>query len=210
MVPKTVLFAALVAFMLAGTAYVAVTSPLPGATSTSVSNTRTSVTTSSSCSTSSGTNETTTTISSSDDNPIVGTFTYSPSSPIKVDSVTATIDQGQNGTQGVVFQVVYTNVGEFPVYVLGGCGSGLSASIAGSQTVLRRVTGGPLCDCAAIVLTLQTGDNHTATNPGCWSGYDYQLIGHGTVTMNMTLDWSTEEQGLESSNFTTIQAQFTF
>jgi hypothetical protein len=127
-----------------------------------------------------------------------------------VDSVTAVLEPGQNGTRDVVFQVVFTDDGDSPVYVMGGCAGGLSSSVVGDQTVVKQVTGGPLCDCAAMILTLQTGQNHTSVNPGCWSGYSYRLVGHGSVTMNMTLNWSAGGQGPEFSNFTAFQAQFTF
>ncbi|MDA4132624.1 MAG: hypothetical protein OK454_05805 [Thaumarchaeota archaeon] len=123
--------------------------------------------------------------------------------------MTATAATQSDGSVFVTFQVLFENDGAAPVYVLGGCGGGLSSSISGNSSVLSRVPGGPLCDCAAIVVTLDQGQNHTSTNPGCWSGYNYELVGHGSVTMNMTLEWSSNGQDLLGTNSTSIQAEFT-
>ena len=110
----------------------------------------------------------------------------------------------------MTFQVLFENNGAFPIYVIGGCGGGLTSSIVGNSTVVRQVRGGPLCACAAIIITVDQGQNHTSTNPGCWSGYYYELVGHGMVTMNMTLKWSTDDKNFQGTNSTSIQAEFTF
>jgi len=130
--------------------------------------------------------------------------------PVRVDSVTATTSTGTDGNTHVTFQVQFENTGTAPVYILGGCGSGLSSSIASGTSVLRQVNGGPLCDCAEVILPLYQGQNHTSTNPGCWSGFSYELVGQGMVDMNFTLRWSSSGQGLPDSNSTSIQAQFNF
>jgi hypothetical protein len=216
MIPKTMLFALVVAAMLVGTAYVAVVYPAASVTSSTTSATSSTTTTSTACTTATSSATTSSTTSSSTSttttstNVFRGTFTYSPSSPVQVDAVTATTSVGQNGTVNVTFQVLFTNEGSSAIFVMGGCSGGLSTSIEGNQNVLRQVTGGPLCDCAAVILTLQNGQNHTSTSPGCWSGYNYQLIGHGDVTMNMTLNWSTSNQGFDMNNSTSIRAQFAF
>jgi len=129
---------------------------------------------------------------------------------VKIESVQASTAQ-QDGATRVTFQVLFENVGNSPIYVLGGCGGGLTSSIVGSSSVIQQTAGGPLCDCAAIILTLESGQNHTSTNPGCWSGFYYDLVGSGTANVNFTLSWSTGSQNvIQGTNSTTISAQFTF
>ncbi len=139
-----------------------------------------------------------------------GKFSFSPTSPVKIESVQAVTAEDSHGNTTVTFQVLFGNTGSAPVYVIGGCGGGLSSSIVGNSTVIQRVPGGPLCDCPAIILTLNEGQNHTSVNPGCWSGYAYYLLSPGTVTMDVTLQWSSNAQGLENTNSTSIQVGFTF
>ena len=127
-----------------------------------------------------------------------------------VDSVAAITSVHSDGFTYVTFQVLYTNGGNSPIYVIGGCGGGLTSTIEGNSSVLLRTTGGPLCDCAAYIVTLEHGQNNTSVGPGCWSGYYYRLVGHGTVTMNLTLGWSSNGQNFNQSNSTDIQAEFTF
>jgi hypothetical protein len=172
-------------------------------TATAVSSTAsTTLTTSSASSTS--------TSSSANSNDTHGQFGYTPGSPVKIVSVEATTAEDSHGNTTVTFQVLFENAGVAPIYVVGGCGGGLSASIVGSSSVLQQVPGGPLCDCAAIILTLVQGQNHTSITPRCWSGYAYHLLSPGTVTMNLTLLWSTNGQSLEGTNSTSIQAEFAF
>jgi hypothetical protein len=129
---------------------------------------------------------------------------------VKIASVEASTAQ-QEGAVRVTFQMLFENVGTTTIYVLGGCGGGLTSSIDGDSSVIQQTAGGPLCDCAAIVLALEAGQNHTSTNPGCWSGFYYDLVGSGTFTMNFTLNWSTDGQNaIQGTNSTTITAQFTF
>jgi len=220
MIPKSAILAVVVIAVLAGAAYYSTSSP---GTVTSSSTTATSTsceTATSSSSTSSGSSSsvasstsssstTTITASSSSTTATNSSFTFAPSSPVRIDSVTATTAVQSNGSVFVTFQVLFENDGGAPIYVLGGCGGGLSSSISGSSSVLSRVPGGQLCDCAAIVVTLDQGQNHTSTNPGCWDGYNYELVGHGPVTMNMTLQWSSSEKDLLGTNSTSIQAEFT-
>ncbi len=219
--PKVVIVAAVIAVTLVGAAY------LPGivqgsstSSSASPTSTTTTQTTATSCTTlsSASTTEytsstsvsTTITSSSSSSNSTFCSFTYSPASPVKIESVQASTAQ-QDGATRVTFQVLFENVGNSPIYVLGGCGGGLTSSIVGSSSVIQQTAGGPLCDCAAIILTLESGQNHTSTNPGCWSGFYYDLVGLGTANVNFTLSWSTGSQNvIQGTNSTTISAQFTF
>lgn len=225
MVWKTVALAVTLIAVLGGAAYYSMAYPATtGSTTTSTTSTSCTTATSDSSSSSSSftnssstsTSETTSPSSTSSStsgsgtNSISGTFTYSPISPVEIDAVTATTTVQPSGETYVTFQVLFTNAGSSPISVLGGCGGGLSSSIQGNSTVLRKISGGPLCDCAAIILVLEDGQNHTSVNPGCWSGYNYELIGHGAVSVNMTLQWSTGSQGFGGNGSTFIQAEFDF
>jgi hypothetical protein len=183
-------------------------------TSTTSSSTSTSTTTTSSTSTVTVTN----TSSTSPANVTYGSLTYSPTSPVKIESVEAITSQAQDGSIHVTFQVLFVNTGTAPIYVIGGCGGGLSSSIAGNysysaggSSVIQKIVGGPLCDCAVILLSIGNGENHTSANPGCWSGYNYVLVGSGAVDMNFTLQWSTDSQhAFQGTNSTSISAVFDF
>jgi hypothetical protein len=219
MIPKSAILAVVVIAVLAGAAYYSTSSPGTVTSSSTVTTSTSCATVTSSSSVSSnsssyatsstGSSSTTTIASSSSTNATNGSFTFSPGSPVRIDSVTATTTTQSDGSVFVTFQVLLENDGATPVFVLGGCGSGLSSSISGNSSVLSWVLGGPLCDCAAIVVTLDQGQNHTSTNPGCWSGYNYELMGHGPVTMNMTVQWSSNGQDLLGTNSTSIRAEFT-
>ena len=129
---------------------------------------------------------------------------------MKVDWVQAVTSKDSAGDTIVTFQVLFGNAGMAPVYVVGGCGGGLSASVVGSPTAIQQVSGGPLCDCAAAILTINEGQNHTSVTPGCWSGYSYRLVSPGTLLINMTLRWSIDPQNFAGTNSTSIQAVFVF
>ena len=204
MVSKILLLSAVIVVVLVAAIYI----PAP-AQSSSASSSSSTATTTSSCTTSDSTTTSTST-SSATSNVIYGQFSYTQASSVKIVSVEATAAEDSYGNTTVAFQVLFENVGVAPIYVLGGCGGGLSATIVGSSSVLRQVSGGSLCDCAAIILTLVQGQNHTSVTPGCWSGYAYHLLSPGSVTMNMTLQWSTNGQSLEGTNSTSIQAEFAF
>ncbi|MGA2200021.1 MAG: hypothetical protein ABSG45_08800 [Nitrososphaerales archaeon] len=178
--------------------------------STTAESTTQSATTSTTSTTLTTTSTTAPTSATTPSNATNGKFSFSPTSPVKIESVQAVTAKDSHGNTSVTFQVLFENTGSTPIYVIGGCGGGLSSSIVGNSMVIQRVPGGPLCDCPAIILTLNDGQNHTSVNPGCWSGYAYHLLSPGTVTMNMTLQWSSSVQGLESTNSTSIQVGFTF
>jgi hypothetical protein len=137
-------------------------------------------------------------------------FSYSPTSPVQIQSLQALTTRDSSGNDVVTFQVLFENAGGAPIYVMGGCGGGFSSSIVRNSSVIQQVSGGPLCDCAAIILTLDQGQNHTSVTPGCWSGYGYRLLSSGTVTMNMTVRWSTNAHDFLGTNSTSIQAEFVF
>ena len=222
MASKALILSAVIAVVLVAAIYIPAPAQPSGASSSSSTATATSsCTTSGSTSTTTEASTTSTTLSASTatststssgatSNVTYGQLTYSPASPVKIMSVQATTAEDSHGNTTVTFQLLFENTGVAPIYVMGGCGGGLSASIIGSSSVLRQVPGGPLCDCAAIILTLVQGQNHTSVTPGCWSGYAYHLLSPGTVTMNMILQWSANGQSLEGTNSTSIQAEFAF
>jgi hypothetical protein len=206
MISKLLLLAAAIIVVLGAAIYVPSLVQSPSSSSS-----LTTSTTATSCTTVSSTVSTTTTTSSStDSNVTYGQFSYSPSSPVRIESVQAVTAPDSHGNTTVTFEVLFQNIGSAPVYVMGGCGGGLSASVVGASSVIQKVQGGPLCDCAAIILTLGQGQNHTSITPGCWSGYAFHLLSPGTVSVNMTLAWSTDGQSLGGSNSTSIQATFSF
>jgi hypothetical protein len=158
-------------------------------------------TTSTGSSTTSASTTTTTSTAST-----TSSFTYTPTSPVKIDSVTATVTSDQNGTRYVNFEVLFENVGTVPIFVAGGCGSGLSESVANSSVIQKVREVAPLCACAEFIMSLDQGQNHTSTDPGCWSGYRYQLLQSGSFTANLTLNWTAS--GQSSKGQTSISAKF--
>ena len=178
-------------------------------TSTSVStttatSTSTSVTTETSTSTLT-TNLTSTSVSTTNSNSV----TYSPASPVAILGVTATTFGGQNGSTDVIFQVRFLNNGTQPLYYVSGCGSGLSSSIISGSSVIKTVPNRILCMCAEFMTQIPPGQNETSGDPGCWSSYAYELVGHGMVVVKMTLGWSSTPT-FSGTNSTSIQAVFSF
>ncbi len=158
-------------------------------------------TTSSTCTTTGG--STTTTTASTQ-----GAFSYSPASPVKVDSVTASTYQGSNGTM-VTFAVTFEDVGSFDIYTVTGCGSSLVATLQPGSDVLKQVTGGPVCLCAEAPTAVPPGGTRTAVTPGCWS-VDKILLAHpGTAQVDFTLYWGSA-QATSRQDMTNITATFTF
>ena len=164
--------------------------------------------TSNSCTTQSSSTQTLTT-GTSPASTVQGSFTYSPSSPIRVQSVEAEVyDQGAQG-QLVTFAVTYENTGSSDVYYVAGCGSSLVASVSAGSGVIQKSSTGPVCLCAEATMALPSGGNRTATTPGCWSGYHFVLLGPGTVQVQLTLSWG-PTQASPGNDTTTVNAQFTF
>ena len=167
-------------------------------------------TTSTHCTTSQSTSSTTTTVTatSTSATSTVGSYTYSPSSPVKVTFVQATTYQDGNRST-VSFAVSFENVGSYTVYTAAGCGSGLTASLAPGSQVLEKVASGPVCLCAEIMAPVDPGQNRTATTPGCWSGYQFLLVHPGTVQVDFVLSWSSRQANPVATS-TNVTAWFTF
>ena len=65
----------------------------------------------------------------------------------------------------------------------------MNAIITSGGSHVSQVTG-PRCEIAVSMGPVNPGEDWTATTPGCWSGYHYQLISPGTIGVQMTLTWS--------------------
>jgi hypothetical protein len=113
-----------------------------------------------------------------------------------------------NGQSYVTFEVNFQNVGNSTIYVAGGTGE-LSVSTLGNSSVLRPVTS-EICPGTFAIIALSPGQNYTMYGPGCDSGFDYQLVQAGNVTLTFSFDWTTNSQANTSPNSTTITAQFSF
>ena len=167
----------------------------PGPTAGSTSTTSTTSTT-----TSSATSSIVSTTSAS-------TFSFTPSSPLQVLSVSAqTTKDNATGKEYLTLYVAYKNIGGEAVYVARGCGSALTAAISSTSVVAENP--GVRCLCAEFMAALNPGDSGSALTPGCWSGVTYQVLHPGTISVEMTLSyWSGQNQ--QNSGKTTIQASFT-
>ncbi len=185
--------AVVVVSLLAATQYA---SPGPGAGSTTT--TTTSFTTTSTSFTTTSSTVSTTSASS---------FSFSPSAPLQVLSVSAQTTK-DNGTGKVylTLYVAYKNIGGEAVYVTRGCGSSLSATISATSVIAEN--SGVRCLCAEFIAALNPGDSGNALTPGCWSGVTYQVVHPGTISVEMALSyWSGQNQ--QNPGITTIQASFT-
>jgi hypothetical protein len=150
-------------------------------------------------------------ISTTQTNMSAVSFTYSPTYPIRVQSVRAVVSTESNGDHHVIFEVSFENAGNTSIYVVGGCGSDLSSTIPSDSSVLQKVPGGPLCACPMFIQSIDHGQNHMLTDPGCWSGYAVKLLHSGSAMVNFTLPWSIDNSySLQNENSTTINAEFTF
>lgn len=141
--------------------------------------------------------------SSSNSSSAGGVFTYSPSSPVKVLSVQAFVNQTGSGNTTISFGVEFQNVGNSTIYVLGGRGGGLNAIIL-SGPARAEPSRGEKCEIIAATLSIDPGDNSTSFTPICSSPYTYVLLQPGTIGVELTLSWSTGR----SSNVTDITAEF--
>ena len=137
-------------------------------------------------------------------------FSYSPMGQVKVDKVWATTTPAKNGEENVTFLVTFENTGSTPVYAIGGWVGALSASISGNSMAIQSASS-RLCPAAIYLVTLNQGQNVTVYAPDCASGFNYQLVHAGSVTMVLSFGWSTNiKETSPFTNSTTIQANFDF
>jgi hypothetical protein len=139
-----------------------------------------------------------------------GSYTYSPSSPVKILSVQAFANQEAGSKNRTLsFSVEFQNVGSSTIYVVSGGGSSLSATIL-SGPAHSQIALGPKCEIVSAEIAVRTGQNFTSVTPGCWSGYTYQLSQPGTIEVELSLSWSTSVTTGASGGVTDIMAEFTF
>jgi hypothetical protein len=130
-------------------------------------------------------------------------YTYSPTTPLKIVSVQAFTSQSGSGNQTLSFSVEFENIGSSTIYVTSGGGSSLSANIiSGPVSTVHDIA---KCEIVSVMVPVGIGDNFTQSTPGCWSGYTYQLLQPGTVQVEFTLSWSSASSG---GGVTEITAEF--
>ena len=133
-------------------------------------------------------------------------YSYTASSQVRILSVEATVSGSQQGESAVSFWVRYENIGNSDIYVVEGDGSGLNATITSGASLIKEFAGAR-CMIVVVVGPLSPGSNQTAFTPGCWSGYQFELLEPGTIGVQLTLSWSTGlSQGEKGS--ITISAEF--
>jgi hypothetical protein len=148
---------------------------------------------------------------------VCGSFTYSPTGQVEVESVEANYSINQVGP-AVTFWVTFENNGSspisFPAYAL-------NASIATNSSALREIFppnfGGGI---TAGTSPLKNGQSYTLFSPYSGDDYYFLLVQAGTVDVNLNFTWDAGQltqcaqppcpfQTL-SSGTTVISAQFTF
>ena len=161
----------------------------PSTSSTTTSSSISASATTSTTSTASTTVSSATSSSSTGSQSTGDSYSYTASSQVKVLSVEALVSGSQPGDTPVTFRVTYENIGSGDIYVLEGGGSDLNVTIVSGGSILQQVDG-PRCEIAVAMVPLAPGAQATAVTPGCWSGFQYQLLQPGTVEVVMTLGWS--------------------
>ena len=148
-----------------------------------------------------------TTMSSTISTTSASSFSFSPSAPLQVSSVSAqTTKDYATGKVYLTLYVAYKNIGGEAVYVTKGCGSSLSATIGATSVIAEN--SGVRCLCAEFIAAMNPGDSGSALTPGCWSGVTYQVVHPGTISVEMTLSyWSGVNQ--QNPGTTSIEASFT-
>jgi hypothetical protein len=159
--------------------------------------------TTSTTSTSTPTSTTSTSVTSTQSLVTGGSYTYNASSQVKVLSVAATV----SGDGTVVFSVQFENIGNSTIYILGGGGSGLNASVPSGSSVSTQFDKAR-CMIVTTNVPVAPGQDYTATTPGCWSGYSFNLVAPGTVTVQLILSWSAGSSSPAPSGAVTITAEF--
>ena len=163
--------------------------------------TTTTVTDSTSC--------TSSTVTSSSPAFLNGSFTAYSSSPVRIDSVKAAVYTGQDGVRTLQFDVGFTNVGNDSFYVVRGCGSSLTSTITSGGGVVKTVDSLTRCLCAEGPAAVNASQSQSAVDPGCWSGYYYEVRQPGSFSAQLTLSWSSAPESNSESGHVTIVASFT-
>ena len=163
--------------------------------------TTTTVTDSTSCTSSSTTSASPTLLN--------GSFTADSSSPVRIDSVRGTVYTGQDGVRTLQFSVGFTNVGNDTEYVIRGCGSSLTSTITSGGGGVKTIGSSTRCLCAEGPAAVNVSLSQSAVDPGCWSGYYYEVQQPGSFSAQLTLSWSSAPESNSESGHVTIVARFT-
>lgn len=137
-----------------------------------------------------------------------GSYTYTPSSEVQVLAVSAEVDANQTGGGTVVFVVQFKNIGTGSIYVAHGGGSGLAVNVTSGGSILHQVRT-LKCLIVTAMVPVAPGAASEAMAPGCWSGYQYELVGPGTVGTEMVLTWTRGSAQGGGEGSITITADFT-
>ena len=141
---------------------------------------------------------------------VPGSFYYNPLGQVRVDSVWANVTTASGGREDVTFFVTFENTGRSPIYAVGGWVGALSASLQENPAVLQE-TPSKMCLAATYIVTLKQGQNATIYAPDCGSGFNFQLVHPGSVSVSLGFNWTTNgQESTPFSNSTTIQANFRF
>ena len=137
-----------------------------------------------------------------------GSYTYTPSTQVKILSVAALVSRGQSGGEALGFRVTFENVGSGPITVVAGGGSSLNATITSGSAQVSQVAS-IKCEIATAMVTVSPGKNFTSATPGCWSGFSWQVVQPGTIQVDLTLSWGGSGSAGSTSGSLEIAAQFT-
>jgi hypothetical protein len=96
---------------------------------------------------------------------------------------------GQKMITAMRMEVGFTNNGTSDIYVITGCGSTLNSTITSGEAVISTIVGGARCLCAEALSPVHSGQMASEWDPGCWSGYYYQVLGSGTFSARLVLEW---------------------
>lgn len=158
------------------------------------------------------------------DTTCASSFTYDSSvNQVRVNSVQATEYAchncgAVNGQPYVTFAVNFENIGlphpsacsncEATIDIEAGTG-GLIVS-AYPSSVLQSVPS-QQCVGTSTIVALEYGQNYTMYGPGCDTGFDYQLVQAGSVTLTFLIHWTMSGQASGTPELdTVITAQFSF
>jgi hypothetical protein len=155
-------------------------------------------------------------------NTTCGSFTVLNSTgQVEVDSVQATQFVCQscgavNGTSYVRFAVTFENIGNSPIYIPDGSG-GLSSSVVANSSipssVLQQVPSS-VCQGTFDIFALNPGQTYTMYAPSCETGFVYQQVQAGIVTVRFSFNSTTNAEAsanpTDFPNSTIIAVGFIF
>jgi hypothetical protein len=131
---------------------------------------------------------------------VCGSFTYSPTGQVEVESVEANYSANQFGPPAVTFWVAFQDVGSsqvsFPAYAL-------NASVVTNSSALREIfPPNPPPGITQLIPPLGIGQSYTLFSPYSGDNYYFLLVQPGTADVDLNVT--------TSAGTTVISAQFTF